>query len=439
LSTGKPIPVAAQSAINGASMTRRRWLMLTLLLLAIVVNYVDRGNLSVAAPGLIAELHLSPVQMGLLFSAFAWTYGISNLPGGYVIDKLGARVALSASLLLWSGATFLQGFTGNFFSLFGLRLAVGVAEAPAAPSCNRIVSTWFPKKERGKATSGFVVGQYLGPALFSPILFWVAATFGWREIFYLTGGLGLILGLIVYKVYRDPKKDSRLYKGELDYITEGGALVDAGGAASFSWDKVGQLLRFRQIWALCIGVFSVNSTQYFFLTWFPTYLIKGRHVDLLHAGFMTALPYVAAGMGVLVSGWWADHLLHKGASLSKARKLPIIIGFVLVGTIVTANLTASIPLMISIITFAYFAQGMSSTSWSIISEVAPTTLMGTAGGFINFVGNLSGIVTPIVVGFIVAQTGSFVWALGFVGIVAAIGACSYIFLLGPIRRIELAQ
>jgi ACS family D-galactonate transporter-like MFS transporter len=163
--------------------TRIRFLMLFLVFVGTVVNYVDRANLSVAAPLLKHEFGLDPVAIGVLFSAYSWTYVLANLPGGWVVDRFGSRAMYALALLIWSSFTFLQGFAGRFATLFGLRLGVGVAEAPTFPINNRVVSIWFAQRERGSATSVYLVGQYIGMAALTPALFWIAGTFGWRAIF----------------------------------------------------------------------------------------------------------------------------------------------------------------------------------------------------------------------------------------------------------------
>ncbi|MBE8718211.1 MFS transporter [Cellvibrio sp. KB43] len=421
----------------GVRPGKTRYLMLFLIFFATVINYVDRTNLAVVAPILSEDLGLDRIQMGLLFSAFAWTYAFANLPGGFIVDRLGSRVAYGWSLFLWSAATFVQGAVSGFAALFGLRLLVGAAEAPAFPSNNRVVTMWFPKSERGSATSFYVVGQYIGTAMFTPLLFWVAVTYGWREVFYLTGGLGIIFAFIWFKVYRDPKECKRVSKEELRYIEEGGALTGGVQQADFKWSLVWQLFEHRQIWAICIGKFAISSTLFFFLTWFPTYLVEERGMTMLKAGFFAVMPYIAASVGVLLGGYWSDTLLKRGYSMSVARKLPIVTGFVFASTIFLANFTESNLVAISILSFAFFAQGVSSMSWAIISEVAPKELIGVTGGVCNFAGNLAGIIMPITIGFILAYTGSFSWALGLVGIAAITGALSYTFLLGPVKRIEL--
>jgi ACS family D-galactonate transporter-like MFS transporter len=196
------------------------------------------------------------------------------------------------------------------------------------------------------------------------------------------------------------------------------------------------LFRDRQMWGLCIGQFSVYSTFVFFLTWFPTYLATERHMAWITVGFFTALPYVAGFFGILFAGFLSDALLRRGHSLDAARKLPVIMGLVLASTIIAANYLESDVAVIAVLSLSFFAQAMSSSGWSVISEVAPPGQIGLVGGLFSASANLSGIVTPLVIGAIVQQTGSFVGALMFVGLVAAVGALSWIFLIGKLHRIE---
>jgi ACS family D-galactonate transporter-like MFS transporter len=422
-----------------AKPTRARYAMLLLIFVATVINYVDRTNLSVAAPLLSKDMKLDHAQMGLLFSAFAWTYAAFNLPGGILVDRLGSRATYALSLALWSAATAIQGLAGSFAGLFGLRLAVGAAEAPAFPSNNRVVTLWFPTRERGLATSSFVTGQYIGTALFTPMLFWIASSFGWREVFYVTGAIGVLFSIIWWLAYRDPLSSRWANTAELDEMRAGGALMDGGAQMRFSWSHVGQLFRHRQIWALCLGKFSISCTLFFFLTWFPSYLVEARGLSMLKAGGFAMTPYIAASLGVLVGGAWSDALLRRGATLSFARKAPIITGFVFATTIFLANFTQSNVIAVAILSFAFFAQGVSSMSWAVVSEIAPAGLVGVTGGVVNFAGNLAGIFTPIAIGLIVKATGSYHGALLLVAAAAVLGALAYTFILGEVRRIEIVD
>ena len=239
--------------------------------------------------------------------------------------------------------------------------------------------------------------------------------------------------------YREPHESKTVSQAELDYIAAGGGIVAPQSAkAKFEWRLVGQLLRFRQLVGICIGQFAGNSTLVFFLTWFPTYLATERHMGWLKIGFFTVLPFIAASVGVLFGGWWSDWMLKRGRSANIARKLPIISGLLLASVIVTANYVDSDYVVIGILSLAFFAQGMAALGWTLVSDIAPKGLLGLTGGIFNFAANLAGIITPLVIGFIVAATGSFVGALMFIAILALVGAFSYIFIVGDIHRIELA-
>jgi ACS family D-galactonate transporter-like MFS transporter len=413
--------------------------MLILVLMATTVNYVDRSNLSIVAAPLTRELRLNPVQLGHLLSAFAWSYALATLAGGFLVDRLGTRLVYGLAQFLWSCATFALAFAGGFASLFGLRLLVGLTESPAFPANNRAVTLWFPQRERGRATGTYIMGQYIGTALFTPLLAWMAVKFGWRSVFLSTGAAGILGALIWMLWYRDPLDCTWMNQPELENISSGGALVHGAARERVKWSEVRQLCLERQIWAICLGKFAIMSSLYFLLTWFPTYLVDERHMTALHAGFATTLPYLAATIGVFLGGSWSDWLMRRGMGVSPARKIPIVSGFLGATTIVFANLTSSNSVALVILTAAFFAQGVSSTSWAIVAEVAPRKLIAFTGGICNFAGNLAGIVTPTVIGHTVQATGSFARVLVFMACAGIVGALSYTVFIGPIHRIELDE
>jgi sugar phosphate permease len=342
------------------------------------------------------------------------------------------------SLVTWSIATVFQGAVSNFSMLFGLRLTIGAMEAPAFPANSRAVTLWFPTRERGLATSIYVMGQYIGTALFSGLLLWIATTYGWQRVFYITGGVGVVFGGIWYWKYRDPLSDKHLSKEELAYIEEGGGLaMTSKERTPFNWKLMRQLFAYRQIWAICIGKFASSSALYFFLTWFPTYLMEERKMTMVKVGIFAALPYIGATVGVLLAGYFSDLLIRRNFSMSFARKAPLVIGSALGMSIVLVNFVQSNELCIAILTIAFFAQGVSAASWAAVSEVAPKELIGLTSGVTSLSANLAGVVTPIMVGFIVQSTGSFAWAFNFIGLVALMGTLSYSLLLGRLHRIVL--
>ena len=415
--------------------TTRRWVpVLALVAVATMVNYLDRTVLGIAAPYLTKELGLTAAAMGIVFSAFSWTYAAAQIPGGILLDRIGVRITYFLSVTVWSAFTLLQGLATSAWSLIAFRLGLGLAEAPAFPSNSRVLGTWFPQAERATATGVYSIGQYFGLAFLSPVLFWIAGAFGWRALLVIVGIAGILFGMVWYAFYRDPN-ESRANQAELDYIRAGGGFASAS-RVKFEWRHVGFLLRQRQIVGASIGQFASNSTLVFFLTWFPTYLATERQMGWIKVGFFTILPFIAACVGVLVGGLTSDHLLRRTGSANLARKLPIITGLLLASTIVIANFVTQDALVIMVMSLAFFGQGMCNLGWTLLTDVAPKELMGLSGGVFNLCANLAGIVTPLVVGYVVATTGSFAWALAFIGIVALLGVLSYVFVVGDVRRVE---
>jgi ACS family D-galactonate transporter-like MFS transporter len=403
--------------------SRTRFRVLALISAGTMINYLDRTVLGVAAPNLSSDLHISPAVMGIVFSAFSWSYAAAQIPGGWVLDRIGTRLTYFLSVALWSLFTLVQGFANGISSLVGFRLGLGIAEAPCFPTNSRVVAEWFPEQERAKATAAYTVGEYLGLACFGPVLFWLSRSFGWRSLFWVVGAAGLLFAGIWWMLYREPEA--------------GRATQTSKPATRIRWKQVRQLLGYRQIWGASIGQFGGNSTLVFFLTWFPSYLARERHMDWIRAGFFSILPFLAAACGVLLGGWGSDLLLKLTGSRNLARKLPIIGGLFGASTIILANFVTSDSLVIAILSFAFFCQGMTGLGWTVISDIAPREMAGLTGGLFNFAANLAGVITPIVVGAIIGATGSFFYALAYVGAAALLGAFSYIFLLGNIERITL--
>ena len=422
---------------QGGKPTKKRWFMLSLIFILTAINYLDRTNMAVAAPSMTAELGFTPATMGMLLSAFAWAYALMQVPGGYFLERVGPRIAYTVSLFFWSLFTMAMGLGHSFLSLFGIRLAIGASEAPAFPTNSRIVAAWFPDKERATATSIYTAAEFVGLAFLTPVLFWILENFGWREIFYVTGVVGILASIFWYILYRDPKDCKGVNEAELAYIREGGGQAEkAGTEEKITFAQLKDLFQHRQLLGIYLTQFANTSTMYFFLTWFPTYLIMAKNLPMLKAGFYAVIPYIGALIGVLLGGRWSDHMLKKGASLSKARKLPIACGLICSMTIMAANYFDSLNIIIAIMAFSFFGQGMAAIIWSTVGDVAPPDSMGLAGGVFSFAGNLAGIVTPIVIGVILSLTGSFVGAMIFVSAIAAVGVLSLIFIVGDIHRLE---
>ncbi|MGE7993246.1 MFS transporter [Pseudomonas sp. NPDC089554] len=434
-----PHTLAGQAAL--AAPSRKRYFIMVLLFITVVINYLDRSNLSIVAPALTSELGIDPIQVGLIFSAFGWTYAAMQIPGGWLVDRVPPRILYTVALVLWSLATVMLGFAASFIALFVLRMAVGALEAPAYPINSRVVTTWFPERERATAIGFYTSGQFVGLAFLTPVLAWLQHEFGWHMVFVITGGVGIVWGVIWYAVYREPRDFKGVNQAEIDLIREGGGLVDiqaeqAKVKAKFSWADLGIVLSKRKLWGIYLGQFCLNSTLWFFLTWFPTYLVKYRGMDFIKSGLLASLPFLAAFVGVLCSGLFSDWLIRRGASIGLARKLPIISGLLISTALIGANFVESTPLVIAFLALAFFGNGLASITWSLVSTLAPARLLGLTGGVFNFIGNLSAIVTPIVIGFLVSGD-SFAPAITYIAVLALIGALSYILLVGKVERIEL--
>lgn len=423
-------------------MKKKRHNMLALIFGSVVINYLDRTNISVAAPAISADLELSSVQLGLIFSAFAWTYAALQIPGGIVVDKIGARLLYSVMLFFWSIATLVQGFVNSFVVLLGLRASIGIFEAPAYPANNAIVSKWFPENERASAIAIYTSGQFIGLAFLFPILAVIQDQLGWRGLFIISGIIGIFYAVIWYAFYRDPQDHKTVSKEELLVIEKGGGMNLSASKSSektkFSWTDLGEAFKHRKLWGVYIGQFCVGSVSIFFLTWFPTYLVEYRGLDFIKSGFLASVPFLAAFAGVLLSGFTSDHLVKKGYSVEVSRKAPVLCGLLLSVSVIGANFTDDTFFIIFFLALAFFGNGLASITWVFVSLMAPKRLIGLIGGVFNLVGGLSAVIVPVVIGFLV-EDGDFSPALFFIGGITLIGFLSFLLVVGKIKRIEVPE
>jgi MFS transporter, ACS family, glucarate transporter len=440
------------SAVVSAADVRRsrvRLFIVTMLFLVTTVNYADRATLSIAGSALSKELGLDAIAMGYVFSAFGWSYVIAQVPGGWLLDRFGSRWVYAFSIMIWSLFTMMQGWIG-FFSgasavvvLFALRFLVGFAEAPSFPANARIVAAWFPGNERGTASAFFNSGQYFATVMFAPLMGWIAHDFGWRYVFYVMGIIGIIVGIAWIKTVYAPKDHPGINEAEFDYIKEGGALVDldAPGAKAAEdgpkWSYIGQLLSNRMMLGVYLGQYCINTLTYFFLTWFPVYLVKERGLSILQAGFVATLPALCGFIGGVLGGVISDAILRRTGSLTLARKIPIVGGMLLSMSIIGCNHVDTHALVVGFMALAFFGKGIGALGWAVVSDTSPKEAGGVSGGLFNTCGNLSSITTPIIIGYIVAATGSFNGALVFVGLNALLAAAAYLIIVGKIERVQL--
>ena len=435
-----------------APATRVRWTILAMLFLITTINYADRATISIAGPELKKMLGLSPVEMGYVFSAFAWSYVVAQLPGGWLLDRFGSKVTYFFSIFFWSLFTVMMGWVGFLTgasavaALFCLRLLVGAAEAPSFPGNSRITSAWFPTAERGTAAAIFNSAQYFATVLFAPLMGWLVHSFGWQSVFYVMGGLGIAMAFVWRKTIYGPRNHPRINAAELAYIEAGGALVDIEGGSKGraprqvdTWANIKQLLGNRMLLGVYIGQYCITTLTYFFLTWFPVYLVQERHMTILKAGFVAALPAIAGFFGGVLGGFVSDRMIKSGHSLSAARKTPIVCGMLLSMSLIICNYVETDWVVVALMAVAFFGKGVGALGWAVVADTSPKEAGGLSGGLFNTFGNTAGITTPIVIGYILQATGSFAGALVFVGANAAMAIFCYLVLVGEIKRFEFTR
>ncbi|GKX53877.1 MFS transporter [Budvicia aquatica] len=431
--------------------TNARWMMVIFLFIVTAINYGDRATLGIAGKSMSGELGFNAVDMGWVMSSFSIAYVIGQLPGGWLLDRFGSKKVYFLSIFFWSIFTLLQG-TVHFFigawaliMLFTFRFLMGLAEAPSFPGNSRITAAWFPAKERATAVSIFNSAQYFATVIFAPIMGWLTYEYGWQSVFFFMGGLGIFVSFFALFMLRNPRHHPMANQTEVDYITEGGGLVDmdqtksAGESNGPKMSYLGQLLTNRMLLGVYLGQYCINVLTFFFITWFPIYLATERGIDIKTVGFLAAIPAICGFVGGISGGVFSDFLMRKTNSLSIARKTPIVLGMLFSMTMVFCNYVDSITMIIIFMGMAFFGKGVGALGWAVMADTAPKQISGLAGGLFNMCGNASSIISPVAIGYIVQATGKFEWALVFVAIHALIAAFSYLFIVGPIKRMELKE
>lgn len=411
------------------SRLRAKMSVLSLIFISVVINYMDRTNISVAASAIGDDLELSRVQIGILFSAFAWTYSVMQIPGGILVDVVKVRILYPFILTAWSLATLLQGMVSSLAAMVGCRMAIGAFEAPSYPANNKIVTRWFPPEERAGAIAVYTSGQFIGLAFLMPVLALIQEYFTWRGLFIISGLIGIVWAVIWYLLYRDPAEENTSAAGEP------GAEVPQ---AKVSWHNLAIAFSSRKLWGVYIGQFCLGGTLIFFLTWFPTYLREERGLTSLNSGFLASVPFLAAFFGVLLSGFFSDFLVRRGISNEVARKTPIILGLLLSSTVIAANYVDNTFWVTVCLSITFFGNGLASINWVFVSLLAPKHMVGLVGGCFNFIGGLSAVTVPIAIGFL-TEGGDFRPALVLIAALAFTGLCSYLFLVGKVETIPLPQ
>lgn len=415
-------------AVKSARLKRIQNVALTLLVVAGLVNYLDRSTLSIANTAIAEEMKLDTVQMGVLLAAFSLPYAFAQLPMGVFLDRFGARVTLGFGMIVWSLAQLAGGFVTTLGQFQFARAVLGIGEAPAFPAGAKVFSDWYAVRERGRPSGIYTASTTIAPALAPMVLTSLMLTLGWRGMFIAMGLLGLCAGIGWYIMYRD-RRDVPLDAEEIDYLTDGNkAAAEERKMTAAEWAGV---LRKRTTWGIIFGWIGVIYMVWLYLTWLPAYLEKERGVSIKATAVLLAIPYIAGTLGQLAGGFVPDWLVSKGMKPVLSRKWPICIGLIFAAVFtVPAAYTPSLAMAVACISAAMFFVNMSSgAGWALVSVSAPRRLVATLGSFMNFGGYLGASAAPVITGFVVKETGSFVLALLIAAGVSVVGALFYAFVV----------
>jgi len=393
--------------------------VLWLLFLSMTINYIDRGALSVSAPVLSKELGLTADRMGWLFSAFFWSYSLFQLISGWLADRYDVKRVYAAGFTIWSAATMAMGLLPRFEALAGARLLLGIGESVAYPACSRVIVQNFPENRRGFANALVDAGTKIGPGLSTLFGGLLVSAFGWRALFIGLGAVSLLWLipwiLLVPRGASDGEKGPR--QPSIGY---------------------GELLRNRQLWVTSAGMFCLGYVWYFLLSWLPSYLVSERGFSIQAMAVSGSAPFFVMAAATVLGGWLSDRWIRRGGDVSRVRRTFAVCGLAGCGAAMApAVLTKDPAAAIGLICAACFCLGVyTSNVWAITQTLAGSHAAAKWTAFQNFVGNLGGVVSPALTGWIVARTGSFLYAFfGAVAVVAA-GALCYAILLGEIRSVR---
>jgi len=399
------------------ALSRGHYPLLILLALSLFINYIDRGNLSIAAPLLRRELGLSAAQLGILLSAFFWTYAAFQMVSGWLVDRFDVGLVIAAGYFVWSAATSITGLAHGFAALITARLVVGIGESVAFPSYSKILSRHFPEVQRGFANAMIIAGFGCGPAVGALLGGTLMARFGWRP-FFIVLGLVSMVWLLPWLRWR-PKEDA------------------AAASALLHAPAISQILRQRSAWGTCAGLFCGNYVLYFLLTWLPSYLVQERNLSLQRMGWTAGAAYVLTAISALLCGWLSDRQIAAGRTPTQVRKTFTAGGMAalavfLLGCVMGGPLVSLVMLMIASVAYGVY----SSNLWAVTQTLAGPLAAGRWTGFQNLMGNLAGILAPALTGFVLDRTGRFFGAFAITAVIALLGSLSWIYLVGPLQEVN---
>ncbi len=391
--------------------------VLFLLGLSVLINYIDRSNLSIAAPLIKDELNISGAQLGTLLAGFFYTYALLQIPAGWLVDRFDAKWVFGLGFVIWSASTAVTGLLHGFVALLIARIVLGIGESVAFPAYGKIIGTHFPESRRGFANAVVITGLALGPALGMLIGGSVVDRFGWRP-FFLVLGMAALLWLPPWWAWmpRSTPQPERTPRGSTGVLA---------------------ILKQRSAWGTCLCQFSFNYASYFLVTWLPFYLTRGRNLSMSQMARVGGLVYLLFAASATIFGKLSDRWVVAGSSPTTVRKSLATAGNIGMGTFLALSGIAPDGLLVPTLALAGAFMGMSSCNiWAMTQTLAGREVVGRWTGVQNFVGNFAGIVAPILTGFLLDRTGHFYWAFCITAAVVWLGAISWVFIVGPIEPVD---
>jgi sugar phosphate permease len=413
---------------------KSRWYVLLLISLMYLITYLDRVNISTAAPVIAKEFNFDKITMGVIFSAFVWSYALFQIPGGWLGDQFGPRRVLTAIVSYWSVMTALTSFATGWVSFTAIRFLFGAGEGGAFPAATRSMQLWFPRQERGLVQGVSHSASRVGAAIAPPLVVAIMTTLGWRWVFYICGAIGILWAILWYWAYRNlPEEQDSVSRGELAYIRG----VDETGnvkppqiekTATVPW---GTLFRSPNMWAIMCAYFTYVYCLWIFLSWLPSYLVDYRHFTLVKVGIFASLPLWAGVVGDTVGGVAVDWLLVKTGNTKLAHRAVAIVGMLgCAAFMVPAAVTEDPYTAVYCLTAAlFFLECTIGPSWAVPMHVGGK-YSGTVSGAMNMAGNIGGALSPTVFG-ILAEYGSWVAPFVVAAVLLVLGAAVWAFWLDP--------
>lgn len=409
-----------------------RWIIVLLLFLVYMINYLDRVALSITLPMIEKDLSINAEEFGMIFGSFFFGYALFNFIGGLAVDKFGPMLVLGSAVGLWSIFCGMTALATGFWSMLILRVLFGMAEGPICSSANKMINGWFPKKQAATAVGFLSAGSPLGGAVAGPIVGYLALSFGWRPAFMIVCAIGIVWMLAWFFIVADsPEKSRRVSAEERAYIDRLKAVDHIEAVGPSVNHSLGYYIKQPIILVTAFAFFCYNYILFFFLSWFPSYLVQSHGLNIKEMSITTMIPWIVGFIGLAMGGVISDAILRMTGKVLLSRKIVLVVCLLAAAICVAlaGTVTQVVPAVILMSVSIFFLYVTGSIYWAIIQDVVNKERIGSVSGFIHFVGSVSGIIGPVVTGFIVQNTGKFDSAFILAGCVAALGAVLVLFVI----------